>query len=65
LTGGQEFLQCELFVLGSFITLTIVIEYIHSDARPFVFSTGNGSVIKGLSASGRYSLGSTATLMPT
>ncbi|STR39892.1 Uncharacterised protein [Klebsiella michiganensis] len=28
-TDGKKLLQCELFVLGSFIALAIVIEYIH------------------------------------
>ncbi|ADX16986.1 hypothetical protein LTSEALA_2751 [Salmonella enterica subsp. enterica serovar Alachua str. R6-377] len=28
-TNGKKILQCELFVLGSFVTLAIVIEYIH------------------------------------
>jgi hypothetical protein len=28
-TDGKKFLQCELFVLGSFIALAVVIEYIH------------------------------------
>jgi len=28
-TNGKKLLQCELFVLGSFIALAIVIEYIH------------------------------------
>ncbi|EID65155.1 hypothetical protein ECW26_43530 [Escherichia coli W26] len=28
-TSGKKLLQCELFVLGSFISLAIVIEYIH------------------------------------
>ncbi|KTG61774.1 hypothetical protein K25_27175, partial [Klebsiella pneumoniae] len=26
---GKKLLQCELFVLGSFVALAIVIEYIH------------------------------------
>ncbi|CQR20582.1 Uncharacterised protein [Yersinia enterocolitica] len=34
LADGEEFLQCELFVLGSLIALAVVIKYVHSDARP-------------------------------
>ncbi len=38
--NGKKVLQCELFVLGSFVALAIVVKYVHGDARPFVISTG-------------------------
>lgn len=36
---GEKCLQRELFILGRFIALAILVKYVHSDARPF-FSTG-------------------------